>query len=29
VVTHDPRIAERGGRIVELVDGRGSSDRVP
>ena len=28
VVTHDPRLAARCGRIIELVDGRISSDRV-
>jgi len=28
VVTHDPRLAQRCDRIVELVDGRIASDRV-
>jgi lipoprotein-releasing system ATP-binding protein len=28
IVTHDPRIAERSRRIVELVDGRIASDTV-
>jgi lipoprotein-releasing system ATP-binding protein len=28
VVTHDPRIAERCDRIIELVDGRVRSDRM-
>ncbi|WP_428267812.1 ABC transporter ATP-binding protein [Haliangium sp.] len=29
VVTHDPRMAERCDRVVELIDGRVSSDRRP
>jgi len=28
VVTHDPRIAERCDRVVEIVDGRVRSDRT-
>jgi lipoprotein-releasing system ATP-binding protein len=28
IVTHDPRIAERCGRIIEIVDGRITTDRT-
>ena len=28
IVTHDPRIADRCNRVIEIVDGRVKSDRV-
>jgi ABC-type lipoprotein export system ATPase subunit len=29
VVTHDPQVAERAQRIIEIADGRITSDRAP